>query len=356
MSTAGPQTWRELLDAKARHLHEQIGQTYHWVQQNAGGDSRVYENMTKELYDWLRDLYEKELPLVKILDEADLSLELKGPDTAVSHPRISLVTSTFKRVQDQVRAVTRAIPGVTEQSSEKLKQRHSFAHDMDLGFASMALNHALRVGFTLPVPAEDNCLGAEDPGLQAVAQAIHSIRAVSLTMAEMEDEQEIQAKVGDRIPDPKVRDSAILAVKELTPSAKSGFDTVRIFGRGDKVEEIERPLTTESRKTLNHFIAKPVYADEEMEIEGLVREMDLDKKRFELRQIGAAGVNDLRCVYGNEAADSIAKEWLNDSIVVIGRVQKDKDGRPRLMRVIKLRSKGQKAGGKQMEIKFQDER
>ena len=147
MSTAGPQTWRELLDAKARHLHEQIGQTYHWVQQNAGGDSRVYENMTKELYDWLRDLYEKELPLVKILDEADLSLELKGPDTAVSHPRISLVTSTFKRVQDQVRAVTRAIPGVTEQSSEKLKQRHSFAHDMDLGFASMALNHALRVGF-----------------------------------------------------------------------------------------------------------------------------------------------------------------------------------------------------------------
>ena len=47
----------------------------------------------------------------------------------------------------------------------------------------------------------------------------------------------------------------------------------------------------------------------------------------------------------NEAADSVAREWLNDSIVVIGRVQKDKDGRPRLMRVIKLRSKGQKEGG-----------
>ena len=34
----------------------------------------------------------------------------------------------------------------------------------------------------------------------------------------------------------------------------------------------------------------------------------------------------------------------------------DKDGRPRLMRVTKLRSKGQKEGGKQMEIKFEDER
>ncbi len=32
------------------------------------------------------------------------------------------------------------------------------------------------------------------------------------------------------------------------------------------------------------------------------------------------------------------------------------DGRPRLMRVTKLRSKGQKEGGKQMEIKFEDER
>ncbi len=356
MSNTEIQTWRELLDRKARHLHEQIAQTFAWVEKHAGGDAAIADNMTRELYDWLRELYEKELPLVKILDEADLSLELRGPDTAVSHPRISLVTSTFHRVQNQVRSVTRSIPGITEQSTEKLKQRHSFAHDMDLGFASMALNHALRVGFTLPVPGEGNCLGPEDPGLQAVAQAIDSIRAVSLTMSELENEQEIQSKVSDRIPDPKVRDSAILAVKELTPSGKSGLEAVRIYGRGDKPDEMEKPLTTESRKTLNQFIAKPVYTDEEMEIEGLVREMDLDKKRFELRQIGAAGVNDLRCVYGKEAGDSVAKEWLNDSIVVIGRVQKDKDGRPRLMRVTKLRSKGQKAGGKQMEIKFEDER
>lgn len=351
-------TWKALLDRKARHLHEQIAATHVWVKENAKGDSEAFDNLTRQLYGWLRDLYEHELPLARILDEADLSLELEGPDTKVSHPRISLVSNMFQRVQRQVRAVAHSIPGITERvesSGVQRKKRQYFSHELDLGFASMALNDVLRVGFTLPAPDPGNLLGEDDPAFKAVREAVESIKVVSLSMAEFDDDEEIRESVSKRIRDPKVLDSTLIAVKEMTPSTRSGIEAVRIYGKGSKPEEIGKPLTLKSRTTLNQMIAKPVHAEEEIEITGLVREIDLDERRFELRQITGGVVNDLRCVYGKEAKDSVAKQWLDDQIVVFGRVQKDASGRPRLMKVLSLRSKGEKEGGKQMEIRFEDD-
>lgn len=348
---ANIQTWRELLDGKARHLHEQIAGTYLWVQENANGDPEILRNMTSDLYGWLRDLYEHELPLVKILDEADLSLEFAGPATRVAHPRASLVRNSLAKAQSQVTKVTRSIAGVTENKPDQ--KRFYIKPEFELGFTSLAFNSALRIGLTLPHPDDNNLLDTEDPVFVAINRAVDSIHAVSQSLAEGNTEEEINEIASELIDDPKVRDTAMAAVKDISPSARSQIDSVRLGGRGRKTEEV-KPITYESRQKLHHLLSKPpVKSKEIIELSGTIRELDLDNRRFELRNIDDDYIlNDVRCIYGEKVKEANARKWLGESVEVQGRVQRDPNGRPRLLRLKQITIKGD---DDQMMIDFPEE-
>lgn len=343
-------SWHTLLDSKARHLHEQIAETRLWVQENANGDPKILENMTRDLYQWLRDLYEHELPLVKILDEADLSLEFFGPGTRVPHPKVSLVRNVLAKAQKQVVTVTRSIAGISESTSGK---RFYIRPEFELGFTSLAFNSALRVGLTLPEPDEGNLLDTEDPVYVAINQAVDSIHAVTQGLQEGESEEEINEIVSELIADPKVRDVAMAAVKDISPSARSQIESVRFGGRGRKTEEV-KPITYESRQKLHHLLAKPPSKSKEIiELSGTIRELDLDNRRFELRNIDDDHIlHDVRCIYGEKVREVNARKWLGESVLVQGRVQRDPDGRPRLMRLRHITVKG---SDDQIMFDFSDE-
>lgn len=344
-------SWHTLLDNKARHLHEQIAETRLWVQENANGDPKILENMTRDFYQWLRDLYEHELPLVKILDEADLSLEFTGPATRVHHPKASLVRRSLEKAQRQVTTVTRSIAGIMENSPDQ--KRFFIKPEFELGFTSLAFNHALRIGLTLPEPSDDNLLNTEDPIYVAINKAVESIHAVSYSLAEGNTEEEINEIASELIDDPKVRDTALAAVKDMSPSARSQIESIRIGGRGRKTEEV-KPITYESRQKLHHLLAKPtVKGREVIELSGTIRELDLDNRRFELRNIDDSYIlNDVRCIYGDKVKEGNARKWLGESVEVKGRVQRDPNGRPRLLRLIQITVKGDED---QIMIDFPDE-
>lgn len=63
--------------------------------------------------------------------------------------------------------------------------------------------------------------------------------------------------------------------------------------------------------------SNPLLQQEQVSIVGQVREMDLDARRFELRQTESPLPGKLRCVY-NEASDMEASEWLNHQVKVTG--------------------------------------
>lgn len=338
MSALSPeQPWQRLVDEKARELHEQIAAAYLWVKEQGGSDEDLFKNITGQQYDWLRNLYEHELPLAKLLDEADLTLELDGPALQMAHPRVSVVTRTFSRVQDRVLSVARTISGFPQSGG---KRRFRLPHEMELGFISVARGSGLRFGFTIPEPpaVTESLLGANDPTYQAVTKAVFAIRDLSISMADIEDTEDeagVAEQARETLEDPRLRDAALVAVKDLSPARQAGIATVKVTGRGVDRHEI-KPMTFETRRVLTNLVSSPVKSRETVTFRGTVREIDLDSKRFDLRGITEGQQNDLRCVYGKEAAEDDAKRWLGQTIKVEGRIERDHNGKPRLLQIKKM--------------------
>jgi hypothetical protein len=344
--------WQELVDRKARELIEQAASAYEWVKVHGNGDPAFFDDMAADQFRWLRELYAHELPLAKMLDESDLTVELLGPAAKIAHPRLSVVASTFTKIRKNVAQVTKAVAGVREPQSDK---PFHLPEEMELGFSSLVHNGTVRFGFTLPRP-EGSILKSDDPLFRAVEQAVTAIRDVSFSLADYNDEREVEEVVKHAVNDPKLRDSALIAIRDLSPSHRShGIDGVTIAGGGVRTTDV-RPLTKESRLTVKHILAVPVRASESITLAGIVRETDLDDKRFEVRGIQDGMITDLRCIYGPKVADEVATRWLNKRVEVEGRVERDASGRPRLMKITRLKLlDGASSGLTQEEFQFPDE-
>ena len=344
--------WQQLVDRKARDLIEQIAAAHEWVKVHGNADPSFFEDMAADQFQWLRELYVNELPLAKMLDESDLTVELRGPATLIAHPKLNIVTSTFAKVRKNVAQVTKAVAGVRDpQSGEPFHM----PEEMELGFSSLVHNGTVRFGFSLPRP-EDTVLNANDPLYQAVVSAVAAIKQVSFSLSELDSEAAVEEEVKQTITDPKLRDSALIAVRELAPSGRShGINAVTIAGGGARAADI-KPLTKDSRQTVRHILATPVKRTEVITITGIVRETDLDDKRFEVRGIEGGFVTDLRCIYGHKVADRIASKWLNHRVEVRGRVERDAGGRARLMKVSSLKLvDAPDDAQQQIEFQFPDE-
>ena len=325
--------WQQLVDRKARDLIEQIAAAHEWVKTHGNADPAFFEDMAADQFQWLRELYANELPLAKMLDESDLTVELRGSATEVAHPRLGVVASTFTKIRKNVAQVTKAVAGVRDPQSN---QPFHLPEEMELGFSSLVHNGTVRFGFSLPRPGE-LLLNQNDPLYQAVASAVSAIKTVSFSLSELDDDDEVEENVKQALTDPKLRDSALIAVRELAPSGRShGISGVTIAGGGVRAADV-KPLTKESRLTVRHILATPVKRTEVITITGIVRETDLDDKRFEVRGIEGGFVTDLRCIYGPKIADPIASKWLNHKVEVTGRVERDAGGRARLMKVAHLK-------------------
>ena len=82
--------------------------------------------------------------------------------------------------------------------------------------------------------------------------------------------------------------------------------------------------------------------------------MDLDARRFDLRGITEGQQNDLRCVYGKEVAESLAKTWLGRPAFVEGKIERDQNGKPRLLQITKMKISGL-LDSEQSEFDFPDQ-
>jgi hypothetical protein len=54
--------WKQVLDGKARLVHQQIASLQRWVEQ-AGGGEKMLEELTAPYYELLRSIYEEDFPL-----------------------------------------------------------------------------------------------------------------------------------------------------------------------------------------------------------------------------------------------------------------------------------------------------
>ena len=88
-----------------------------------------------------------------------------------------------------------------------------------------------------------------------------------------------------------------------------------------------------SRKILIQALARPVRVAGSGSFEGVVREIDLDARRFEIRQVRNAGT--IRCIYQPDQHEAV-RHILDAQIRVSGNYETRENKQPRLIGVTEI--------------------
>lgn len=310
-------TWREQLDQQARRLHQQIAATQRLVL-DSGGNTELLDQACAPYYKLLDNLYTDDLPLAQAMDTSDLLLHLDGSGLQTVNPRLSLVAGVFGDVRKQVSGMIKLLAGA-------IHENLSLPKEIDLGLCSFARG-SLYLGFSLPEPGQNYKFLSGDPLVAASREALHALGQLTSDL----ESTDAYEKVRHEFPDPMLRDAGLTAVAHLAPSGRRGIETVDLTGKC-LPDNHWRRLTLQTRQRVKEWLDKPVLGEELVTLSGIVREIDLDARRIELRQIDSTAIASLRCIYP-AAHDRDAKSWLDHPIKVAGRVETFQ-GKPRLMQV-----------------------
>lgn len=311
-------TWIEQTERRVAIVLDQMTLALSFAkQQNL--DAEPIRNSYQRMLD---RLYAEDMPYARVMDASDLVTRFEGP--AVNNdPAVSLVSSLFGNLQKQVKHLVQALVSL------ETDQKPKWPSGVDLRLSGLAKG-SLVIGVRL-----DSAQGA---GSQIAMPEIldplfdhvrHAIRSLSVVPHYLSD-NDVSEHIREEIPDPAIRDALIVAAYGLSPTGRNGVDSVSIGGKAVSTDHAPSPLTPSSRRALRNAIETPTFDTRRGEFEGVVREIDLDAKRFEIR--GVHELQALRCVFPELSADE-ARTWLNRRIIVRGLYESAPNGRARLMQV-----------------------
>ncbi|PTY00730.1 hypothetical protein DB346_14015 [Verrucomicrobia bacterium LW23] len=214
--------------------------------------------------------------------------------------------------------------------------------DLEFRLSSFARG-SLYLGFELPQPPDGAVFMRGDPFEQSARESLTALGAASRLVA-----TEVPfAQVLGEMPDPRLRDAALAAVERLSPTGRRGIASLSLAGRcfGDQAW---RRLTPETRQRARALIEStaPAATCQPIILQGVVRQIDLDQRRFDLRtpaptsSPGSATASPqaaplIRCRYGAEL-DRTLKTLLDSTVEVQGDAEMY-DGKPRLVQVRSVR-------------------
>lgn len=305
--------WVEQVHHRARLIHDQIASVIEWAPQtnvDATAAMLPYQKL-------LERLYLEELPYAKLLDDSDLVVHAEGSATETEEPRVSALAHLLEQLREESRKIAKVVAGVG---------RDEKANNIDLLLSGLA-HGSLVIGLRVAPPADDprqtSLIREDEPVFQAIRTAIQSLSVIPhfITSNGMSDDF---AKV---ITDPAVRDASLVAVQRLSPTGRIGIDRISISAPGRN----EGQLTPVDRKNLRGILSHPKLKRSGVgTFEGVVRELDLDARRFEIRHV--EGIGAIRCVFTELRAEN-ARKWLDREVRVHGVYEADSDGRPRFLSV-----------------------
>lgn len=317
-------SWLDALEARAQLIHQEIlGASKLAIRR--GADPQAF---TEPLYEELHRLYRDNFSYAQLADNSDLIARYRGPGVAHREPPFSLVTGVFKELREEIQKVAKAIAGMEE-------QKVRWPADMDPQLAGLTYG-SLVVGMRVPRPGDVGANGqAMLPGVsddlyEAVQQAVQSLPAIPRLIIN----GRISDAIHERFPDPAVRDTVMVAARRLSPSARNKAIN-ELFLSGPLAGEEREPLqalTKQSRKIIGLSLDDPGSRRfrGSGEFDGIMREVDLDARRFEIRGRGAS--SGMRCIY-EPVYDGSIVAMLNASVRVRGSYEAAADEQPRLVRV-----------------------
>ena len=312
------ENWTDVLESKASIILDQIVAVRLYTEKY-GEDTSWNE---KRYFKLLHSLYEEEFVFANLADSSDLLIHLYGPAVSKNDPTVSIVADIFTNIRNQIRGISKSIIG-----PDNIENIH-WSSNFDARLTGLAPG-SLVVGIVAPSAEQEDESGqtslpdASDHILESVQAAVGSLT----TAAECIKEDSIDEEIFNIFPDPVVRDTVMLATSRLAPTGKNGIDRI-LLDELDKEPRKSANLTPQSRRVLNKYLSRPVRESETGSFKGVVREIDLDARRFEIRKVEEAGT--IRCIYDPAKYQDIRK-ILDAEIKVSGSYETGKDQQPRLM-------------------------
>ena len=277
--------WVDAVESKAQIIHEQL-YAARMLAQKTGEDPTLVSAPYLKL---LRNLYEDEFAFAQLADSSDLVARFSGPAVSKRDPTVTILTGVITDIRNQIRGIAKSIAGLTD------APRLRWPAKLDPHLSGLA-HGSLVIGINIPIPTKEDRFGQTDiPG--ASEQIFESVLAAvqSLTIvAQYVKKDHIDEDIRTAFRDPAVRDTVMVAAAKLAPSGRRGIDSV-VFSSSKVSSREPRKLTPRSRRILNRSLSRPVRGFGEGTYAGVVREIDLDARRFEIRRVPNAGA--IRCVY-----------------------------------------------------------
>ena len=313
--------WTNAVHRKAAIIHSQLAM----ARALASANRASAEEISEPYLALLQTLYAEEFPFAQLTDNSDLVARFRGPAVDIHDPTVSIVISLFSDLREQIRSIAKSIVGL---SSDK---RMLWPAQLDPHLSGVA-HGSLLVGVSVSPPARDTPKGHQyeiEGTSQQIFESVRSaVRSLSL-VAHYVGDNGVNDSIREAFPDPAVRDTVLVAARRLAPSGRRGIDSVSFSSPETEQGRIET-LTPKSRLSLSQALVSPVKVSTSGTFDGLVREVDLDARRFEIR--GVSGVGSIRCVYG-PMHDQVVRAALDARIRVSGRYDTIEGQRPRFMAV-----------------------
>ncbi|MBI5640487.1 MAG: hypothetical protein HZA17_08690 [Nitrospirae bacterium] len=240
-------------------------------------------------------------------------LRLIGPSLHLGSASASILTSTIENFRKSIRSITSIMKG--ELPYRKGGISKDVERSSDLVIIGLKTG-SLRVGLGLPPDRQISMFDShEDP----VMKAIDTFMEVASWASASERPSTLPASISDS----PFRDYILRQVMNMAPSNKLPVETIEFSG--NLVHAGEVPLLTKgARLRLRNAIAKEPGA-EYIEAVGTIREIDLDSKKFYLRE-RPNNEQPLHCSVSDEMLEE-AKAALGDRVRLAGSAKRDKAGK-----------------------------
>jgi hypothetical protein len=309
-------TWVEQINRRARILIDQIVIARAGAKENnldLGWLERQYESL-------LEQLYADEYAGARLRDTSDIVFKAEGPGADHDGPNLRTFTWLSEHVRRQLTKLSEAVLPLIGSEASAVTRKLGWTFT---GYAPGSIT----LGFALKNPP--HLVGFEksdETAFGIVRNAAQSIAAIPQFIGETELSEELT----EQISDPALRDAAIVAAWQLSPTSQSGIDTVEVVSRtGDHGSLSKRERSVLKQSVISPMFRKPVFGS----FVGHIRAADLDKNRLVLRDVHNVG--SIRCAI-NEKLGPEAKKNFGGLVEVFGRYEADRDGRPRMMRVDRI--------------------
>ncbi|MFZ1322608.1 MAG: hypothetical protein WAT71_13710 [Ignavibacteria bacterium] len=282
--------------------------------------SKVYEKNPELFFSMSQD-YVKSISEIRaeidhqlgleLLNEykAPLWIRLVGEYINIWNTPISVWSSVLKNLKDSVSSVAKVIKG-NEHISDNIINSLS---DFDVTGIEAG---SLKIGFDIHSKGQYELFENKEinKATDLIKEALIKILETSYWFAKGSKVEELDKLFESE----SIRNYVIAKTLNLMPSPRSKFSIIEYSG---SILPVDKPITLniKSRKRVREILKKEHH---EIEIDkiGVIREIDLDKKHFILRQIEDGGP-DLMCKFTDENYNLI-KDILDKKVKIFGVLKK----------------------------------